>query len=80
MCWQGIKYEIRPCSTLNDSWMLENIGSSFASIFPNAVATVLGKALLWAILDEEINKLIDGNMVARVKAAIGCSHGSEAVV
>ena len=44
-----VKYELRADDRLSDTWVLENIGATYASIFPNAVAIVLGKALLWAI-------------------------------
>ena len=60
--------------------MLDNIGSTFASIFPDTIATVLGKPLLWTTFNDEVNKLLDDNMIDRVKADVSHSNCGEAVV
>ena len=80
LCVGGpIKYEFRKNTGLTDRWILENVGSTIATIFPDNVAIVLGKALLWGFFDEEFSKtFIDQGYVNRVKQE--CIRASSHVV
>ena len=71
LCIGGpVKYEIRRGSGVSDQWLFDNVCTQIGRHFPRGVGLVLGRALLWAIFDEKITKLIDDEMVARVKAAV----------
>ena len=50
--------------------MLDNTGIQIAKVFPEMMAIVLDKALLWAIYDEEMSKIIEETLVARVKESV----------
>ena len=62
-----VRYELREGCRLTDQWVLENVGEEIKKIFPDMVAILLGKALLWAIYDDSMSKILNENKVARVK-------------
>ena len=71
------KHELRPGTTLNDYWVMENVGSSYSTIFPSAVTIAFGKVWLWIIFNNLLNKMFDENTVARVKADVGRSSSND---
>ena len=76
LCVGGaVKYALRRSSRVSDDWLLENVSSNIARVFPRPVAVVLGKALLWAICDEEASTLVDTTMVERVRSAVRSLNG-----
>ena len=68
LCVGGaIKYGISPKSSVTDEWIVQNVSPNIARLCPRQVAVVLGRALLWAIYDEEMSNVVPASMVARVK-------------
>ena len=71
-----MRYELKRASRMSDNFILENVSQNIHHYFPRHIALVLGKALLWAIYDNEISPHIDIGMVNRVKAAARSLHSS----
>ena len=70
LCVGGpIKYSIRAESGISDDWILRHVCPQIESKFPRKTSIVLGRALLWAIYDEELGDIIDPQLSERVKTA-----------
>ena len=57
---------------INDNLILQLSGSNITNLFPRQVALVLGVLILWAVFEEEISKIIQPNIVDRIKRQ-GCA-------
>lgn len=76
LCIGGaIKYELRSNSRISNDWLVEHVSKNIASLFPRQMAIVLGKALLWAICDDEASQFIDSAMVQRVRTDVRSLNG-----
>jgi hypothetical protein len=54
LCIGGpIKYEIRRGCNISDLWILSNVVPCCSSHLPRDAAIVMGKAILWAVYDQE---------------------------
>ena len=62
-----VKYELRDGCGLTDQWILDNTGAHIGKVFPEGIAIVLGKALLWGVYDDTITSILDSTMVATVR-------------
>jgi hypothetical protein len=70
---------IRPGSGITDGWILQNVVPNIFQKFPHQVAILLGKALLWAMYDNDFkcenHGLIKPSIFKRVTAAFGRLEG-----
>lgn len=77
LCHGGpIGYELVPTSALTDAWIAGNVTPNTAAVYGAKMATVLGKALLWACCDNDAKSIVDRTMLERVLVAYhGIRHG-----
>ena len=50
-------------SNVIDEWIIENVSSNIALLCPKQGSVVLGRALLWAIFDKDISKILPVSML-----------------
>lgn len=80
LCHGGpIGYELIPTSGLTDNWITENVTPNTSAVYGQRMATVLGKALLWACCDGNAATIVDETMQQRIKSAFHATlHGGDA--
>ena len=73
-----VKYELMEGCGLTDEWVLNNTGAHIGRVFPEGIALVLGKALLWGIYNDQISSIIDATLVQTVRNEV--SRGTNNVL
>jgi len=69
-----IKYVLTENSYVSDEWIAAEVSPNTAAVFGTNVASLLGKALLWACYDDEAKSRLDPNLCQRVTAAYQSVH------
>lgn len=80
LCHGGpIGYELIATSGLTDNWIAGNVTPNISAVYGQRMATILGKALLWACFDGDAATIVDETMRQRIKAAYHATlHGGDA--
>jgi hypothetical protein len=76
------KYEAKPNSGVSDHWLVATFVPQIADKFGNRCATVLGKALLWALCDDDAKSLIPVTLANRLNfryLQVQCLEGENPV-
>jgi hypothetical protein len=56
LCIGGaVKYKIRRGSRLTDDWILRHVVPHTAQLMSRQVALILGKALMWGLMDDDFS-------------------------
>ena len=64
----AIKYQVKQGAQVSDSFILENVVPNTSQLLNQKVAIILGKALLWAVFDDDFSgDLLDDGFVTEVK-------------
>ena len=67
-----VKYKVRVdfSNLINNNLILQLIGSNITNLFPRQAALVLDCMIFWAVFDKEISKIVQPNIVDRMKRQI----------
>jgi hypothetical protein len=63
------KYVLKEGSGLSNNWLVMHVAPNIAQVYGEEVAAILGKALLWAIFDDESSARVPPQICTRVMAA-----------
>ena len=71
-----VKCEVREelISIITKNLIFQLIGANISNLCPTQVALILGRVFIWAAYDAEISKLMDTNIVARIKSFISATE------
>lgn len=70
LCHGGpIGYELVEGMGLSSEWIVENVTPNTETVYGTKMATILGKALLWACCDEDTKSIVDTTLRERIMAA-----------
>lgn len=77
LCIGGaIKYELREGSGVSDDWVVANVCVGAATMFAEKVAVVLGRALMWAVFDDDVGAaLLPTSIIESVKRKYAAVEG-----
>jgi hypothetical protein len=80
-CCHGgpVKHKLRDESGVGNEWIVMNVSPHMSSVFGRKMAATLGKALLWACLDHEVNVSVDHRLCNRIRevyATVICNNPS----
>ena len=71
-----IKYELRDGSGISDNLVVENVNVGAATMFAEKVAVVLGKALTWAVFDDDVGvAMLPTSIIESVKQKYAAVEG-----
>ena len=54
----------------DENLILQSVGRNILFYFPRQVHLVFGTALIWAVYDDDITKLVDSKKIKRIKTII----------
>jgi hypothetical protein len=67
LCVGGLaKYKAKPNSGVSDHWQCATFAPQIADKYGNQCAMVLGKALLWALCDDDAKSLVPAALANRL--------------
>ena len=65
----AVKYKVKPDSRISDNFILEKVVPSTNTIKNRKTSLILGTALLWAVFDQELSRILDPTYVEGVQQA-----------